>query len=278
MEPELDHETIAERGMIDLYHRGLLPPEDEERFEAHFVGCPQCIEQLEMARGFQRGLKAAAGTDAALTAVQAGLFAWLARRRPLVQWGLSLAALLLAAGLPTLWFLIDGRRTAAEAQAAAERSLRQAESAAQRAAKFEQQLAESERRRGEERRALESRLAESLQPLVNTPVFLLSTLRGDEPAPVIDLARTGPVLALAVDAGGDPRFTSYRVTLTGPRGEPIFHRPDLRPNALEVLLVTFPETAFAPGEHRLRVEGLRADGRATELGSYPFRVIGKRVR
>src|SRR5215213_8291662 len=136
MEPELNHETIEERGMIDLYHRGLLPPEDEERFEAHFVGCPQCMEQLEMARGFQRGLKAA-GTGAALAAVQAGLFAWLARRRPLVQWGLSLAVLLLAAGLPALWILSEGRRTAAEAQAEAERWRRQAASAGERAAQSE---------------------------------------------------------------------------------------------------------------------------------------------
>jgi len=274
MEPELNHETIEERGMIDLYHRGLLPPEDEERFEAHFVGCPQCMEQLEMARGFQRGLKAA-GTGAALAAVQAGLFAWLARRRPLVQWGLSLAVLLLAAGLPALWILSEGRRTAAEAQAEAERWRRQAASAGERAAQSEKRLAESERRRTEERRALESRLAQTLEPLVNTPVFLLSTLRGDEPVPVIDLARTGPALALAVDAGGDPRLTSYRVTLTGPRGENVFRRADLRPNALEVLLVTFPSSTFTPGDYRLRVEGLRADGRAAELGTYPFRVTGK---
>jgi hypothetical protein len=274
MEPELNHETIEERGMIDLYHRGLLPPEDEERFEAHFVGCPQCMEQLEMARGFQRGLKAA-GTGAALAAVQAGLFAWLARRRPLVQWGLSLAVLLLAAGLPALWLLSDGRRTAAAAQAEAERWRRQAASAGEKVAQSEKRLAESERRRDEERRALESRLAQTLEPLVNTPVFLLSTLRGDETAPVIDLTRTGPALALAVDTGGDPRFTSYRAALTGPRGERVFRRSDLRPNALEVLLVTFPASTFSPGEHRLRVEGLRADGRATELGSYRFRVTGK---
>lgn len=275
MVPELDHETIEERGMVDLYHRGLLPPEDEERFEAHFVGCPQCMEQLEMARGFQRGLKAAAGSDAVLSAVQAGLFAWVARRRPLVQWGLSLAALLLAAGLPTLWVLSSGRRTASEAQAEAERWRRQAASAEERVEESEKQLAESERRHGEERRALESRLAPTREPLVNTPVFLLSTLRGDEPAPVIDLGKTGGALALAVDAGGDPRFVRYRVTITGPRGERVFHRSDLHPNALEVLLVTFPSPAFKPGTYRLRVEGLRADGRATELGSYPFRVIGK---
>ena len=48
--------------------------------EEHFVACPECTEQLELARGFQRGLKSMVAEDAVIarTAVQLGLFAWLA--------------------------------------------------------------------------------------------------------------------------------------------------------------------------------------------------------
>ena len=54
----MDHDYIAEGGLVERYHQGSLPPDEEARFEEHFVGCPECTEQLELARGFQRGLKA----------------------------------------------------------------------------------------------------------------------------------------------------------------------------------------------------------------------------
>src|SRR4051794_36613916 len=105
----MDHTTIEENGLIELYFQGLLPPEEEARFEEHFVGCPQCTEQLELARGFQRGVKSMVAEDAArVVLMQAGLFAWLARRGRLAQWGLALAAVLIL-GLPAFWFASEGR-------------------------------------------------------------------------------------------------------------------------------------------------------------------------
>ena len=61
----MDHAYIEEHGLIERYHRGLLDPEEETRFEEHYFSCPQCMEQLELARGFQRGLQAATAEDAA---------------------------------------------------------------------------------------------------------------------------------------------------------------------------------------------------------------------
>jgi len=79
-------------------------------------------------------------------------------------------------------------------------------------------------------------------------------------------------VALAVDAGNDPRFASYRVTITGPGGGTVFRQAGLKPNTLETLMVTFPKTFFKPGEYRLRLEGMKTDGGAAEIGGYPFRV------
>src|SRR3954451_10931683 len=101
----MDHTYIENNSLVERYHQGLLPPDEEARFEEHFVGCPQCTEQLELARGFQKGIKAMAAEDAVRLTVEVGLFAWLARRGRLAQWGLALAALLVAAGLPALWLL-----------------------------------------------------------------------------------------------------------------------------------------------------------------------------
>jgi hypothetical protein len=277
----MDHAYIESNGLVERYHRGLLPPDEEARFEEHFVDCPQCTEQLELARGFQRGLKAMAAEDAARAVVGAGLFAWLARRGRLAQWGTALAVLALAA-LPAFLLLAGGRSERREREARlAERRTRQ---------ELEHRLAESESRRSAERRDLEAKLAPAKPPepprglagpLVNTPVFLLSAVRSNDAKPVtIDPAGAGDALALAVDLGEDARFDTYRATIVsiGGRagGGKVFEKAGLKPNALEALMITFPSRFFAPGDYRLRVEGVKPDGSSAEVGGYGFRVVGKR--
>lgn len=276
----MDHAYIESNGLVERYHRGLLPPDEEARFEEHFVDCPQCTEQLELARGFQRGLKAMAAEDAARAVVGAGLFAWLARRGRLAQWGTAFAALLVAALLPALLLLAGGRseRQERDARLAAERRSRQ---------ELERRLSESESRRSAERRDLEAKLAQVKPPaepprglagpLVNTPVFLLTAVRSNDAKPAtIDPARAGDALALAVDVGEDARFDTYRATITKAGGGQVFEKSGLKPNALEALMITFPSRFFAPGDYRLRVEGVKPDGSAAEVGGYAFRVAGKR--
>lgn len=271
----MDHAYIESQGLIERYHRGLLPPEEEAAFEEHFVTCADCMEQLELARGFQKGLKTAVAEDVAqATLARAGLFAWLARRSRLAQLGLAVVFLSLLS-VPSLLFLrsFENQRLASE----------RLEAERQRTEELRRRLSASEQRRAEERRTLEGRLAEAGKtpppapprglpgPLVNTPVFLLTALRGEGEPVVIDRAKAGDVLSLAVDVGPDSGFESYRVTITR-AGRAVFQRDGLRPNALEALMITFPASFFSPGEHRLRVEGVRPDGGASEIGGYPFRV------
>jgi len=254
----MDHAEVEEKGLIELYHRGLLQPAEEARFEEHFVGCPECTEQLEIARGFQKGMRAMAAEEAARAAVAAGLLAWLARRGAAVRWGLGLAVIALAV-LPALLFLAQGRRD----RLAAETWRNRAE--AQRQANAELQ-----------RRLEGAKPAEGLAgPLVNTPVFLLAAVRGEGKPATIDLARAGEAISLAVDVGEGLRFESYRATIEKAGGGTVFQRAGLKPNALEALMITFPASFFTPGEYRLRIEGVRADGGAAEVGGYPFRVIGR---
>lgn len=278
----MDHSEIQERGLVELYHRGMLPPDEEALFEEHFVGCPECQEELAYARGLQRGLRTAAAEDAARTVAQAGLLAWLARRGRLAGLlaGLLAAVLLLAALLPAFWLGArnrDLRAAAGEARAWRQRWEEERKSAED----LRRRLAESQSR--PEPPAEDDRIATATppppaprqeglaNPLFNTPVFLLTTVRDGEPT-VLDLGgQRGPV-ALAVDAGDDPRFESYRVTITAVDGRRLFRQGDLRPNVLEALMVTFPEGFFAPGDYRLEVEGLKPDGGTEAVGGYAFRV------
>lgn len=269
----MDHQYVEDNALIDLYRRGVLPPGEEARFEEHFAGCPECLEQLEAARGFQLGLKAMAAEDAARTVVQAGLLAWLTRRGRLA---FALAALLVAA-LPALWLVRESRDFERQASALRERS----ETERQRIADLEQRLVETERENAQARRELEARIAQAKPPeepredgpLVNTPVFLLNLVRSGSGEPAtIDLRNVDRVLALAVDPGADAAFATYRVTITGSAGRRVFREGGLKPNALETVMITFPARFFPPGDYRLALEGLRADGTATEIGGYPFRV------
>lgn len=288
----MDHATIEEQSLIERYHQGDLTPEVEARFEAHFMACPQCQFELEVARGMRVGLRTMAAEDAAgaMAAAQLGVLAWLARRSRGMQAVLLLTAVLIAAGLPSALLLTANRqlRTAAE-EARGTSTDWQTRYASEQAlvAETQAQLADSERRWDARHRELEDRLATLAatlgehtsplaRPLVNTPVFLLQALRGEsgEPTVTIDLRRTGEVLAIAVDVDEDPRWGSYRVTVTGAGGERLFRRADLVPNSLETLLITFPANLFAPGDYGFTVEGLTADGMAVAVGEYSFRVVG----
>ena len=252
---EMDHAYIEEHGLVDLYHRGQLPPEVESGFEEHFVGCAQCQEKLEMARGFQRGLKTAVAEEV----TKAGVLAWLVRRR----W-IAVAALILAAVLPVVGYLAGSRDSGPVSTDASWRQLYEKE----------RRSAEGLRRRLEESERQQVAQTEPTppppSPLVNTPVFLLTAVRGEEEVPAVDPGSGW--FSLAVDAGDDPRFAHYRVTITDSGGKRVFRESGLKPNALEALVLTFPAGFLEPGEHRLTLEGIQPDGGATELSGYSFRI------
>lgn len=107
-----------------------------------------------------------------------------------------------------------------------------------------------------------------------TPVFLLDAHRSDggAPAATIEASEADRPLILAIDVGADPRFTGYRLTVVGPDGEELFRASDLQPNALEVVMASFPPGFFAPGDHRMLLDGLLPGGRTERLAEHPFRV------
>ncbi|MEM7351958.1 MAG: hypothetical protein AAF657_14255 [Acidobacteriota bacterium] len=241
----MDHETIAARGWIELYHQGRLAPEDEVRFEAHFIECPQCMEQLELARGFERGLKTMVAEDAT-RATTLGVLAWLTQRSRGVQLGALLSAVLVVAGLPYLWFQAETRELRARVTSAS------------------------------------AGIAVNT-PVFLLRTVRSGPDRGDGPGAIVDLSSsadrsTPDRLSLAVDVGDDPSIASYRATLlgagAGTGGEPLWQAEELRPNDLETLLVTFPSSFFAGGDYRLVIAGVRDDGSVVDLGAYPFRVAG----
>ncbi len=184
MTEAMDHTEIADRGWVELYHRGQLTPADEERFEEHFFGCEECQRELELARSMVRGLRTMAAEDAAGEMAQPSAasleaaspaaappapppvpfplrppvpaVADLAERRARGRWlPLARAAAVTAAvlGLPLLWSLAENDRLAEETRALRQRAVE----AERTAAAAGEMLAESERRLAEERARLARR-------------------------------------------------------------------------------------------------------------------------
>lgn len=299
-----DHADIERRALVERYFRGDLPPAEEVEFEAHFFACSRCQQDLELARELRQGLRGAAAGEAAgrATLTRFALVAWLARRRPAVR-AVLLAAVLLLLALPAWWLAERGRgfeRQAEQARQEAEAWQERFEGEQRRSTEAEERLAgrelgwEEERQRLEELAALPrpragdraedragDRASELARPLAGAPVLLLTTFRAgqqEEAPPTIEAQPSQGAFTLAVDAGADPRFASYRLTVTGAGGERLFRGEGLEPNALEVVMVTFPAGFFPPGDFRLTLEGIlpegaeEGEGGTEELGSYPFRI------
>lgn len=229
----LNHDVIDAQNLIERYHLGTLPAEVEERFEAHFMDCPKCQEELEAQRSFTRGIKSVAAEEAARTAVGLGLLAWVSRR------GIALLAMLviLAAGLSLAQLLRKNQR-------------------------LETQVAEL--------LVPGSSPGELANPLVQVPVALLSILRSDTLAnKVID---PGSPYAIAVDVGADPRLSDFSITLLDEAGETRFERQHLAPNALEVIQLTLPTGFLEAGDYVLLAVGRLPGGETVEVGRYPFKL------
>ncbi len=237
----LDHDEIEAANVIERYHRGALSAAEEARFEAHFLDCARCQEELEVQRSFERGLHTVAAQEAARAVVQAsvlraGLLGWLGRYRP---WLSTAAVLVLGLALLFSWSVNQSLR---------------------------QQLATTPP-------GSESPPSGLLQaPLVQIPTTLLGVMRGDEAAAGEPIVDAGTPWSLAIDAGSDLRIQSYRVRILDAEGTARFELDDLQPNVLEVIQLTFPSGFLPTGDYRLTVTGNLPDGGTVDVGSYPFRL------
>ena len=98
----MEHTEIEERQIVDRYVMGALPAEEAERFEEHYLSCPDCLDRLDLAESMQRGFRRAAGEDLAHLAAarQLAVVAWLSRLGRSRQAAALVMALFVAAVLP----------------------------------------------------------------------------------------------------------------------------------------------------------------------------------
>lgn len=98
----MDHATIERERFIDRYLLAQLNEDEAASFEEHYLGCAQCLDELEAAEQLQLGLKQAAAEDVAKVTATLSLWSRLARwphQRPALVFAALALLLLLPAGL-----------------------------------------------------------------------------------------------------------------------------------------------------------------------------------
>lgn len=269
----MNHDHIEEHQIADRYVMGTLPPDEAERFEDHYLSCPQCLERLALAESMQRGFKRAASQDVAQHAVtrQLALVAWLARLGRSRQIGVLTMALLVVA-VVALPGGLAWRRTATlnreltETRRALEEEKQRAAAGSSTAAEIEKlrsELDASRRdlaREQEERTRAAEQLAQSRLPQANVPILFLDAVRsgGSSEEPTHRLRRPPGnqwvVLALQLDP---PLAPSYQAVLRDDEGRELWRGAGLRPNEMESLSLSLPASLLEPGDYTLVVDGSR---------------------
>ncbi|HEY7215484.1 MAG TPA: zf-HC2 domain-containing protein [Thermoanaerobaculia bacterium] len=273
----MDHTHVEAQEVVDRYVMGKLSAEEAERFEEHYLSCPECLDRLELAESMQRGFKRAAGQDVARLAAarQLALVAWLSRLGRSRQMAVLAMAVLVIAILPAGLALREIGERDRELARERERSAAGSQSAAE-AGKLRAELQTSRRDLAREREARASaaeQLAQARQPQANVPILFLDAERGaGEPSVRLRLpSKPGwIVLALTIDPPYQP---SYRVILRDAKGREVWRGGDLRLDERDSLSLSLPSTLLAPGDYTLAVEGLAPGRQPAAAGRFAFRVL-----
>ena len=284
----MDHTYIEEHQIADRYVMGTLPAEEAERFENHYLSCPECLDRLDLTESVQRGFQRMATQDATrlATARQLALVAWLARLGRERQIAVLLAALLVLAVLPAgLAFRgIAGReRELAQARSALEQERRgsaMGSRSAAEAGKLRSELAAMQHDLAGEREArvrASEQLAQVQQAQANVPSLFLDSVRGGGPSanePPQGLHRpegAGRIsLFLQVGSAFQPPF---RAILRDARGREVLRVEDLRPNERDDLSLGLPASLVPTGEYSILVESLAPGRKPAAAGRFAFRVL-----
>lgn len=290
----MNHDFIKEFNLVDQYALGKLAADEAEEFEDHFIDCPECVEQLNIARSFIQDLKG--------LAVQETLFSgnkpapttrrWLFQVVPLRSWAVTACCCVLVAGVFAFFasrrltqMEAELRQTKEDASAIRQQYQRGLETAAeseqqhqQARQQFAQRLDELEQKLKTGEATNQTPVRESKAPEVNFPIYaLVSLARGQAPAPVeIALPASSSRFALSIPVEDRTDFSAYRVKILNQRGVPVLNQGGYKPDSYHTLSLSLSSDFLAPGTYDLRVEGLTPPNKWDTVGSYPFRITKRR--
>jgi hypothetical protein len=292
----MKHDYIEQYDLIDRYLRGRLTSEEGERFEEHFIDCPQCIDRLKTTRAFKQGLGLLMLQQVSKEEGHSAKgLRWLFPERISLK-NLTFAACCLLVVAIIGSTLLAGQvknlgREAGQAKNASSEWQRRYEEQQQAALSSEQQRQEKERSLSGQISQLEAELENErkqsaekagalegrMQPGINLPIFPLSSVRGNSQNPAaeineIKLPRSPVNFFMSVSLEGEAQYKTYRIIILAER-QPFWRRTGYKPDRYNSLTIGFNSSFFRPADYQLIVEGVLPNQDSSTIGNYPFRII-----
>jgi hypothetical protein len=229
----MQHSDIERDCLIDRYVRNTLSAVERQPFEEHFLDCPQCLEQLEIASSLRQAVREseAGVVPASRAAPPSRRFVW-----NWVQAGL--AACLVVAVVASMAFFQQMRRAKTELASAQ--------------LIFEHELG-------------------SVRGLASPPeVYTLGQSRGSNEIREIALPREPRWMVFSVEMD-TTQFQSYRAILNDHSGKEVWRRDGIQVGSPDAIGVAVPSNVLSPGVYALAVETGSQAGTPSTLIRVPLR-------
>jgi hypothetical protein len=267
----MDHREIDESQIVERYLLRALPAGEEALFEEHLADCGRCLDRLESAERFRRGLETVVQEDCLRDATSGLTGEFRASLARLYNWlppaALAGAALLL---LAALGFSLSRMNRAA-------RELQQAKVA----------YADVQRQNREQQAKIETLMRpepESSGASSSLPAFALALSRGlsrgsglQPPPTMISIPPDAPWIVLALEVPPDAQVEYYRARILDHNDRVVWQDAHIPPQGLETLAIGLRPAALAEGNHRLALESCNRSAGCMPSSSYAFRVVPARA-
>jgi len=285
----MDHDYINEHGVVSGYVAAKLSPEERAGFEEHFVGCRQCLEQIEVTVELREGLRQVAKEDAARPGVAHGVALFPAAPQVASavwagtgygrQRGLLAYAMVLVVGLAAIFFadaryrrseVAEARRTSDNWQRRYTEERQARENLQRQQAQSADKTADTVGKQGGD----QGPLVASLQP---APLFFLNVTRGTDegstPANRVEVSPAAPLIALSLEFEKDPAFHSYRARVSDAAGRVLWSAENIPAPASGAIAITLPSHLLGRGNYSVVLEGRTAGGRYVPAAHFGFQAF-----
>ncbi len=295
----MNHHEIEEGQVIDLYLMGRLTSDRAEEFEQHYLHCNECLERIQTAEKFQRGLKRAVAQDAARTIFggHLGLLARLAKSRR-AGWMVAMAITLAVGTLAYREYRESNRLSGeleetklalaqtqeivatrpppaspAEPQAEPETFDPERAEMAAKTQRLEDDLRREQQARASLAQQLKGAFETQLTPIVATLNPLRDAAFGVPASPNRILLSEEPRWVFLTLDFGRPQFETYRIHLVRVEDKEVGSYEGLMPTPDETIRLSLHSSRLEAGEYVAQLEGTPAGGDSVPVTRFGFRIV-----
>ena len=283
-----EHLQLCEDELVDEYVRGGLPPDEQRRFDNHFLSTPERHEKLRFARALRRYVSAAVEAEPATTAQRTRLqflSASLRGRHPVMAYSLAAALLLVLGGTVIFrnWQLQNQLAQIRSQQSAGLRSERELQRQLQDQRAGSMELAKELQHERDQRAMLERNVSPSItsNPDQLAPVISLvltpGLLRGEETTKKALVPSGATLIRLELHFPAND-YKSWRATLHNAEGAELSRQNLLKARSRgggSIVVMELPADDIPGGDYYVKLSGTAGSVEFEDIGKYYFRVVKK---